>query len=218
MSGSPVLLIEDHADARLIVSAALRRHGFHVTESRDGEEGLQLAQAHRPLAVVTDLHLPKLDGCGVIQALKQAPDTAEIATVMLTVDARPETLDAAKAAGCDAFVVKPSPPAQLVETVRRLLDVYAMRIGAKRPLWEQEEIAREMQAGAAELELHRLAEEREADRKWVRDEVLGMLRSGWTWTALAEIGFTEALLEEIGFDVEAPVAEWFNAEQAGRLR
>lgn len=75
MPYSSVLLIEDHADTRLILSSILRHHGFLVAEGRDGEEGLQAAQRLRPDALITDLHLPRVDGLAIIQALKQEADT-----------------------------------------------------------------------------------------------------------------------------------------------
>lgn len=220
MSCSSVLLIEDHADTRLILSSVLRHHGFLVAESNDGKEGLRAAQRLRPDALITDLHLPKVDGCAVIQTLKQEPGTAEIATLMLTIDGRDEAREQAQAAGCDEFILKPVTPDALVDTVRSVVRACALKAAATGAGWEQAEIEREMQRFAAEGQVrHRKDRPKQrADQKWMRGEVLKMLRSGWTWTELAEVGLTEAMLAQIGFDVEAPVAEWFKAEAAGRLR
>ena len=65
-----VLLIEDSACLQQTVGAALRRSGYAVDVSGDGEDGLWRAENHAYDVIVLDLMLPKLDGLSVLQRLR----------------------------------------------------------------------------------------------------------------------------------------------------
>ncbi len=75
-----VLVIEDDPRFRLTLTAYLEDSGFTVLEAADGLEGMEIFTRARPEIVLTDLRKPRLDGCGVIAAVKaQSPATPVIA-------------------------------------------------------------------------------------------------------------------------------------------
>jgi sigma-B regulation protein RsbU (phosphoserine phosphatase) len=75
-----VLIIEDDPQYRLTLTAYLEDSGYTVFEAADGQEGLEVFSRVRPDIVLTDLRMPKLDGLGVIAAVKaQSPATPVIA-------------------------------------------------------------------------------------------------------------------------------------------
>jgi sigma-B regulation protein RsbU (phosphoserine phosphatase) len=75
-----VLIIEDDPQYRLTLTAYLEDSGYTVLEAADGLEGLEVFSRVRPDIVLTDLRMPKLDGLGVIAAVKaRSPATPVIA-------------------------------------------------------------------------------------------------------------------------------------------
>ncbi len=80
-----VLVIDDDAAMRDLLSRFLRREGFAVRCATDGAEGLAMARALRPTAILLDVMMPRLDGWAVLAALKADPALAEVPVVMITV-------------------------------------------------------------------------------------------------------------------------------------
>jgi DNA-binding NtrC family response regulator len=75
-----VLIIDDDPDIRLTLGAYLEDSGYAILEAADGREGIEIFVSCKPDIVVTDLRMPKLDGFGVITAIKaQHPETPVIA-------------------------------------------------------------------------------------------------------------------------------------------
>jgi PAS domain S-box-containing protein len=80
-----VLVIDDDAATRDLVSRFLRREGFAVRCAPDGAEGLAMARQLRPVAILLDVMMPRMDGWAVLSALKADPELAETPVVMVTV-------------------------------------------------------------------------------------------------------------------------------------
>lgn len=80
-----VLVIDDDAPTRDLLSRFLAREGFAVRSATDGEAGLELARSLRPSAILLDVMMPHMDGWAVLSALKADPDLAEIPVIMISV-------------------------------------------------------------------------------------------------------------------------------------
>jgi CheY-like chemotaxis protein/anti-sigma regulatory factor (Ser/Thr protein kinase) len=80
-----VLVMDDDAATRDLVSRFLRREGFAVRCAADGAEGLAMARRLRPSAILLDVMMPRMDGWAVLTALKADPDLSETPVVMVTV-------------------------------------------------------------------------------------------------------------------------------------
>ncbi|MFC7544444.1 PAS domain-containing protein [Siccirubricoccus deserti] len=80
-----VLVIDDDAPTRDLLSRFLAREGFEVRAAPDGETGLRLAREFRPRAILLDVMMPRVDGWAVLSALKADPELAEIPVIMVSV-------------------------------------------------------------------------------------------------------------------------------------
>lgn len=82
--GNTIVVADDESPIRLVVGEKLRAAGYTVVEARDGEEALDLVKQHRPIAVITDLQMPYLNGLELCTAMRADPATAEIPALLLT--------------------------------------------------------------------------------------------------------------------------------------
>ncbi|MGG5810150.1 ATP-binding protein [Falsiroseomonas sp. CW058] len=80
-----VLVVDDDAATRDLLSRFLRREGFAVRCASDGARGLEMARELKPAAILLDVMMPRMDGWAVLSALKADPDLAETPVVMVTV-------------------------------------------------------------------------------------------------------------------------------------
>jgi CheY-like chemotaxis protein len=95
--------------------------GLEVIRATDGSAGLALARAHRPDLIVSDVHMPGLNGFEVLKRIRQDPQTAHIPCMVVTVDARDAVRRTCLALGADVFLEKPFTFDQLIGTARSLL-------------------------------------------------------------------------------------------------
>jgi len=104
-------------------AALLDQAGYHVVEAHNGLQALERAIDLRPDIVVTDLHIPGIDGYELTRRLKNDPRTGDIPILAVTGYA-PFTQDPARAdrAGCDATLSKPCSPEELERTIRALIE------------------------------------------------------------------------------------------------
>jgi PAS domain S-box-containing protein len=80
-----VLVIDDDAATRDLLMRFLTREGFTVRAAPDGQTGLAMARELRPDAILLDVMMPRLDGWGVLAAIKAEPELADTPVVMVTV-------------------------------------------------------------------------------------------------------------------------------------
>ena len=113
-----ILLVEDEAAQREVISYNLSASGFRVAEARDGEEAMQLVAEDPPDLIILDWMMPHLSGIEVCRRLKARAETREIPIIMLS--ARTEELDRVRGleTGADDYVIKPYSVAELMARVR----------------------------------------------------------------------------------------------------
>lgn len=101
-----ILVAEDHADIRKMMSIYLRMYKYDVIEAADGYEAVEKALEHRPDAVLMDLAMPVLDGVDSTRAMRLSKELADMPIVCITAY-RDFYKDRAKEAGCNAIMQKP---------------------------------------------------------------------------------------------------------------
>jgi len=116
-----VLLVEDDPVILRLLEVNFDLEGFSVLLAEDGAEGVAMAQAKRPDAIVTDIMMPKMTGIELVKALKADPATASIPVLLLSAKAQTSDLKAGMDAGADDYVTKPFEPLDLIDRVNALL-------------------------------------------------------------------------------------------------
>ena len=130
-----VLVVDDNADIRTYLRGHLERDGrYRVLEAADGEAALDAVRRRLPDLVVSDVMMPRLDGFGLLQALRSTPETDFVPVVLLTARVEAEDRLAGLGLGADDYVTKPFDANELTQRVdnliamrRRLRERYAGR-------------------------------------------------------------------------------------------
>lgn len=126
-----LLVVDDDLEVRTLLSRHLRRLGYHVEEAADGEEAVALAGSGRADVVITDMVMPRLDGLGLVRALRRTdPD---LPVIVLTAHGSMDNAIAAMREGVVFdYLLKPLPDLAMLEVaVRRALDVRQLRARAR---------------------------------------------------------------------------------------
>jgi two-component system cell cycle response regulator DivK len=116
-----VLIIDDNALNRKLVTTLLRNRGFEIEEADSAESGSEILSRSRIAVVLMDVRLPGTDGLELTRLLRADPKHRSLIIVAITANAFAADRDAALAAGCDAYVSKPIDTAGLVPLLIGLL-------------------------------------------------------------------------------------------------
>jgi PAS domain S-box-containing protein len=128
-----ILWADDNADMRAYVSRLLRSR-FDVEAVPDGEAALAAVRAHPPDLVLSDVMMPKLDGFGLLCALREDPMLREIPIILLSARAGEESRIDGMRHGADDYLVKPFSARELIARVDTHVKASRMRSEAKRRL------------------------------------------------------------------------------------
>jgi two-component system, cell cycle response regulator DivK len=103
-----ILVIEDQEDNRRILRDLLTSVGYELIEAVTGEEGVTLAERHRPDLILMDILLPGLNGYDATRLIKAQPALRQIPIIAVTSYALSGDDTKALEAGCEAYVTKRS--------------------------------------------------------------------------------------------------------------
>lgn len=116
-----VLTVDDSAVARRQIRQALEAAGLEVAEASEGIEALWKARQQHFDLVLTDIHMPTMDGLEFIRELRKNPAYERAPIYVLTSDGCRERLQEGKAAGATAWIIKPPNLPLLVDAVVKAL-------------------------------------------------------------------------------------------------
>ncbi len=122
--GSLVLVVDDHATNREVLTRQLARAGFACESAGDGEEGFERWKTGRYALVLADIHMPRMDGYQLTAAIRKAERAGNLPRtpiVAITANVSKGEPEHCLAMGMDAFLGKPLRIAQLSRTLRHWL-------------------------------------------------------------------------------------------------
>ena len=117
-----VLIVDDQQTMRSLIRTGLQQLGFKdFVEAADGEDGLRSVLARPPQLIISDFNMPKLDGLGLLRAIRSHPPVSKLAFIMLTGRADRELVQRAVQYGVNNYLVKPFTVATLKEKIEAVL-------------------------------------------------------------------------------------------------
>jgi len=147
-----ILVADDNADMREYLARLLGQH-WQVLLAADGVQALELARRERPDVVVSDVMMPRLDGFGLIAALRADPDPdlAELPVLLLSARAGEEARIEGMEKGADDYLVKPFAARELLTRIDSQLMRARMRAVERAHAGRLASIFRQVPAGIAIL-------------------------------------------------------------------
>lgn len=119
--GKRILIVDDSASMRQMVSFTLKGAGYEVTEAVDGKDALGKLAGLPFQMIVTDLNMPVMDGIELIRAVRTGAAYKFIPIIMLTTESQESRKQEGKTAGATGWIVKPFKPEQLVAVVKKVI-------------------------------------------------------------------------------------------------
>ena len=122
-----ILVADDSAENREILSARLAANGYHVLMAADGEEALAVARAEQPDLILLDVMMPKVNGLDVCRRLKADPSLPFMPVVLVTARGDTQDIVAGLEAGADEYLTKPVDQTALLARVKAALRIKSLQ-------------------------------------------------------------------------------------------
>lgn len=116
-----IMVVDDSASLREVVTIALRTAGYEVAEAVDGQDALAKLQGDRINLVICDVNMPVMDGITFVREVKKRAEYRFLPIMMLTTESRESRKEEGQRAGAKAWVVKPFRPEQILNAVSKLM-------------------------------------------------------------------------------------------------
>jgi two-component system chemotaxis response regulator CheY len=116
-----LLIVDDSYSLRHMVRMSLGAAGYRVLEAEDGQAALDLLGRECVDLVISDLHMPRLDGLGLLRAIRAHARCKFLPVILLTTEQDPEFKQEGRAAGARAWMTKPFAPELLLSVVQKVL-------------------------------------------------------------------------------------------------
>jgi len=116
-----ILVVDDSASVRQVVSIALKGAGYEVLQACDGKDGLAKLTGEKVHLIISDVNMPNMDGITMVTEVKKLPAYKFVPIIMLTTEGADEKKKQGQVAGAKAWIVKPFQPAQMLKAVSMLI-------------------------------------------------------------------------------------------------
>lgn len=117
-----ILLVDDEQSIQTLLSYPLQKDGYEVVQATDGREALDRFEERPFDLVVLDVMLPKRSGFEVLKQIRADAVTRDLPVMILTAKGQAQDRQIAEELGASSFITKPYANADVVGTVKRLLD------------------------------------------------------------------------------------------------
>jgi len=118
----PILIVEDVPNVLELLEVTLRFKGYAVLTAHNGEEALDVIARQKPVLIITDILMPKLDGYALVQKLRLSPETRSVPVIFLSATyVTPEDKNFALSLGAARFMEKPIDTEDFLLTVAELV-------------------------------------------------------------------------------------------------
>jgi len=115
-----ILIVDDSESIREVVSFTLGNEGYKVLVGVDGEDALKYLDGRSIDLIITDLHMPKMDGIELIKNVRAMESYKRIPILFLTTESQVSKKMEAKEAGATGWIIKPFVPAKLIGALKKV--------------------------------------------------------------------------------------------------
>jgi len=119
---SLILIVEDNEKNLKLVRDVLQVKGYATIEAGTGEDGIRLAQEHKPDLILMDIQLPGINGIEALKALRADPATAAIPAIAVTASVMQQDRNQITEAGFDGYIGKPLNLKEFLSSVAAILE------------------------------------------------------------------------------------------------
>lgn len=116
-----IMIVDDSASLRQVVSIALKGAGYETVEACDGKDALSKLNGDKVHLIISDVNMPNMDGISFVKELKKLAAYKFTPVIMLTTESQENKKAEGQAAGAKAWVVKPFQPQQMLAAVSKLV-------------------------------------------------------------------------------------------------
>jgi two-component system, chemotaxis family, chemotaxis protein CheY len=119
-----VLIVDDSRTMRSVIKKAIGVSGFHVgefLEAGNGQEALDLLSKNWVDLILSDIHMPVMDGFGFLRALRSEECWMDLPVVMITTEANASRLEEAMSLGATGYIRKPFTPEKIRAFLQELM-------------------------------------------------------------------------------------------------
>ncbi len=116
-----ILIVDDSASVRTVVSTTLKGAGYNVIQGTDGKDALSKMTGEKIHMIISDVNMPNMDGIEFVKEVKKMPAYKFTPICMLTTESEASKMQEGKAAGAKAWIVKPFQPPKLLAAVEKLV-------------------------------------------------------------------------------------------------
>lgn len=116
-----ILIADDDTEMLELLGSMLEAEGYQVIKAENGQQAVELARKELPALVLSDIHMPVMDGLQACKAIKSDKVTKAIPVVMLTVEGSINEIQQAISYGAKTYITKPSSKAEIMKVVKSLI-------------------------------------------------------------------------------------------------
>jgi two-component system response regulator MtrA len=121
MNQNLILIADDDADVRDMLSVTLEAAGYRALGAKDGHAAARILTVAKPIGMITDVRMPAMNGMELCQLARSTPAIRDMAILMVSGNSHAYDVDAGLISGADGYLAKPLAPKALVAELQTLL-------------------------------------------------------------------------------------------------
>ena len=119
-----ILIVDDSRSMRKVIRKVLNLSGFQIgecLEAGNGQEALDILESHWIDLILSDIHMPVMDGLGFIRVLRSSNSRSDLPVVFITMESNEERIQEAMALGARGYIRKPFQPEEIRSVLCRIM-------------------------------------------------------------------------------------------------
>jgi two-component system chemotaxis response regulator CheY len=120
-----VLVVDDANVTRMLVALPIKQAGYETIEAVNPDEAFKKLKETKVDMIITDLHMPQMDGLDFIRRLRAMPKYEDTPIIMVTTESHSNKVQEGRAAGANGWIVKPIKPTQVLDVVQKFIGAAA---------------------------------------------------------------------------------------------